>query len=133
MTDTRLWIGFFLAVAGATAMLSYMLWYQATQRGIDNHRARWAIVQVWLAVVVGLCAGVGMRVLLGGAVVALNREPDRPLGMWVRALKTHESIAVVATMAVIALCFIWALRAVRSITGPLNNAAGDEPKGKAGS
>ncbi len=117
MTDAGLWIGFVLAVAAATAMLSYMLWYQGTGRGMDARVVRRAVIQVWAAVVIGMAVGVGLRMVLGGGIIDLGRNPDTPLGVWVRKLRAHETVAVGVAMAAIAGCFVWALRAVRAVTG----------------
>lgn len=116
MPDLNLWIGFFVAVGLATGVVALLLWYQAQHRGVSPRRAWWAIVQIAASVVIALAAAVAMRASLGGEIVDLGRT-TRVLGLWVRPLAGRQWLVLAAGLGVIVMCFVWALRCARHITG----------------
>ncbi|MBC7287543.1 MAG: hypothetical protein H5T86_05750 [Armatimonadetes bacterium] len=128
MDNVGVWVGFFTTIGAATAMVSFLVWQQASASQVPPQRVCAAIAQLWAAVVVALASGLGLRMTIGGEVFSLGRSPGLPLGLWVRHLRAHEALAAALFLVVIALSLLWARRAIRSVTGTPRENRDDSQK-----
>ncbi|MCD6351050.1 MAG: hypothetical protein J7M26_02925 [Armatimonadetes bacterium] len=112
---SNLWLGFYLAVGMATALLAVLLWYQAEHRSVERRRTIGVLVQLAASVALALALGTAVRALSGGEVFDLGRS-SAFLGFWLRPLQAYQKAGVLVGLLLMALCFVWAMRAIRLIT-----------------
>ena len=115
MISANLLVGFLVAVALATGLLCVMLWQQGLARGLPRRRLVLAVVQIVANVMLACAVGMAARTLAGGEVLDIGRSTASG-GLWLRPMETKRLVAVVDGVALMAVCMLWALRVIRSVT-----------------
>ena len=110
-------VGSVVAIVLALALISYMLYARGAGLGQPRAKVRRAVAALWLAVAMATAALVGVRYLIGGPLV-----DAAPGAGWVRVtpLSSFEWFGVAAAIAIMLGCLIWAVTAMRSVTGPVS-------------
>lgn len=129
MQQTGSWLLFAIVISAATAMLAYMLWQVGRHRAIEVRTLRWALIQLVLSVAIAIAAAVAGRMLLGTAVGDIPRPGEGPIRIHLRPLDRQQTFILVAAVAVMLVCFLWALRTVNAIVHapPLPEPPQSEP------
>lgn len=129
MQQTGSWLLFAIVISAATAMLAYMLWQVGRHRSIEARTLRSAIVQLVLSVAVAIGAAVTGRILLGAPIGDIPRPGEGPIRIHLRPLDRQQTFILVATVVVMFVCFLWALRTVNSVVHapPLPEPPPSEP------
>lgn len=109
------WTLFGLVISAATAMVAYMLWQVSKHRAIETAKVRWLLVQLVLSVVVAIGAAATGRMLLGTAVGDLPGPSEGGFRVQLRPLDRQQQLILAAAIAVMLVCFLWALRTVNAI------------------
>ena len=125
MANFYLWLGFGVAVAFCTIFICLLLLFEGQARGVSTRRIGLAMAQVVVSVTLAIAVGLAVRAIVGGELLELGRT-DRVFGFWVRSLQTHQTVALALGLALMGLCLLWSVKAIRTVTLGVGQHKGKE-------